>query len=351
MPTTANGFGMMASLFDKMTSASGFSKADVDDFFAGIGDLSPGETGAILGYLLGRLDCEDAAAMVSAVRELHPQREVKTADGRTTVNLVGTGGGPSTFNITTTAAFVVAAAGAVVVKTGSAACRSKSGFADVAAKLGTMKLAMPWEQIESIANDVGIVFIPTVHYAPVLATLEDSLPTSTYRNAAGFLNKIGPLLSPVKVDYQFIGANSQPCMEMLSGACQILGDTPATVVWAEDGLDEVSSSARTHVVRLTNAGGRVDETIEPSAVDVQPPPPGALDGLEPTEAAACCERILAGHGTAAQTEIVALNAGVVLASLGRYSDWQAGFQAAAQLLKEGAGYAKLKALRERVWNV
>ena len=162
--------------------------------------------------------------MIAALRATHPQRRFALADGRTTVNLVGTGGGPSTFNITTTAAFVVAAAGVVVVKTGSGACRSKAGFADVAAKLGTLKLSMPWDMIQSIAEDVGIVFVPLTHYAPVLGPFEQVLTLPVHRHIAAYLNKIGPLLSPVKVDHQVIGANSRACLEMLAGACRLLGD-------------------------------------------------------------------------------------------------------------------------------
>ena len=284
------------------------------------------------------------------MRRLHPQRTFKTADGRTTVNLVGTGGGPSTFNITTTVAFVVAAAGVVVIKTGSSACRSKSGFADVAAKLGTLKLAMPWEQLEAIVADVGIVFIPPAHYAPILGTLVDNLTPPIYRNVASYLNKIGPLMAPVRVDHQFIGANSLSCLEMLAGACCLLGDVPATLVSSEDGMDEVSTMAPSRVIQLTSDGNRNDETIDPRELGIRPPAADALEGYDITQAAECCERILGGEGTTAQSEIVALNAGVVLTSLGLCSDLAQGLDAARKILRDGAGLRKLEQLRKRVWK-
>jgi hypothetical protein len=174
----------MLHVFDKMASLSGFSSEDCEEFFAHLTDMTAGEVGAVLGYLLGRLDSGDAAA------------------------------------------------GVVVVKTGSAACRSKAGFADVAARLGTLKLSMRWEVIESIADEVGIVFVFLAHYAPLLGTFEQVLTRPAHRNAAAYLNKIGPLLSPVRVDQQVIGANSRACLEMLAGACGILGDVPATLVSA-----------------------------------------------------------------------------------------------------------------------
>jgi anthranilate phosphoribosyltransferase len=288
--------------------------------------------------------------MVSVVRDLHPQRDVHVTDGRPTANMVGTGGGRSTFNITTTASFVVAAAGVVVVKTGSRACRSKSGFTDVATKLGTLKLAMPWELIESIANRVGIVFIPESYYAPALEVFEQNLTLPIYRNVATYLTKIGPLLSPVKVDHRFIGANSASCMEMLAGACQLLGDTPSTLVSSVDGLDEVSTMARTAVIHLNAGGGREEDSIDPCTLGIHAPEAGSLRGHAPAEAAECCERILSGNGTAAQTEIVALNAAAVLTSLGLYPDLPVAFQVAVELLNQGKALRKLHELRAQVWK-
>ena len=245
---------------------------------------------------------------------------------------------------------MVAAADVVVVKTGSAACRSKAGFADVAAKLGTLKLSMPWDVIESVATDVGMVFVPLTHYAPILGTLEAVLTPSAHRHAAAYLNKIGPLLSPVRVDHQVMGASSCACQEMLAGACRLVGDVPTTLVAADDGLDEVSSSAATTVIHLTAAGIREDRTIDPRSLGIQPPTDGALRGYEPAAAAECCQRILSGKGSTAQTEIVALNAAVVLSAVGRFSDLTTAFQASLDLLEHGAALQKLHALRGRVWK-
>ena len=339
----------MSNVFDRMASLASFSSTDFDAFFANVPDMNAGEIGAVLGYLLGRLDGADAAAMISALRERHPQRRIASADGRPTVNIVGTGGGPSTFNISTTAAFVVAAAGAVVVKTGSGACRSKSGFADVATRLGTLKVAMPWEEIESIAADVGIVFVPPSHYPAILGVLEQKLGAPVYRNAANYFNKVGPLLSPVWVDYRFFGANSASCMRMLAEACRMLGDVPTTLVSSDDGLDEVSSRGRTALIELT-AGGSQERSIDPRELGIEPASWEALRGFEPMAAAQCCERILAGQGTAAQTDIVCLNAGAVLASVGLASDPATGFRTALQTLRGGQALQKMRQLRERVWK-
>ncbi|HEV3138095.1 MAG TPA: hypothetical protein VGZ26_09325 [Pirellulales bacterium] len=339
----------MRQVFEKMASMSGLSQSDFRQFFAHASDLAPAEIGAVLGYLLGRIDSRDAAAMVSVVREINPPHAIKI-DGRPTVNMVGTGGGPSTFNITTTAAFVVAAAGVVVVKTGSNACRSKAGFADVAAKLGTLKVTMPWDQIEAIVADVGIVFVPPASHALALGTLEYKLTAPVFRNVAAYMNKIGPLLAPVKVDHRCIGANSASCLEMLTGACRLLGDVPTTLFSADDGLDEVSSMAPTRLIQLTADGARQDDRLDPGSLGIQRPGLDALAGQEPAAAAECCERILSGRGTPAQSDIVALNAAVVLTSMGLFANVSAGFEATTRLIQQGAALAKLHELRSRVWK-
>jgi anthranilate phosphoribosyltransferase len=204
--------------------------------------------------------------------------------------------------------------------------------------------------IESIADDVGIVFVPLTHYAPILGTFETVLMLPAHRNAAAYPNKIGPLLSPVRVDHQVIGVNSRSCLEMLAGACHILRDVPATLASAKDGLDEVSLLAKTTVIHLTAAGIRKDDAVDPRSLGVQPPSGDALQGYEPAAAAECCEQILGGKGSTAQTEIVALNAAVVLADLGLFSDLSAAFQESVHLLKHGEALRKLQHLREQMWK-
>ena len=194
----------MVKVFEKMASLAGFTPEDLQEFLAGAAEFSPAEVAAVLGYLLGRLNAEDAAALASVVRSQHPQRQMKLPESHLTVNIVGTGGGPATFNITTTASFVVAAAGLTVIKTGSHAFRGKSGFADVAARLGTIKVSMPWDHLEATARDIGIVFVPPSYHVPVLGQLANSFSPDVFRKVGGYLNKLGPILSPLRVDHRFI---------------------------------------------------------------------------------------------------------------------------------------------------
>ena len=220
----------------------------------------------------------------------------------------------------------------------------------MATKLGTLKTGMHWDMIESIAREIGIVFVPPLFHARVLARIARNLTPAAFRNVGTFINRIGPLLSPVKVDHRFIGAWSMDCLHMLADACLLLGDVPTTLVASEDGLDEVSSMADSRLIHLT-AEGRCENTIEPRSLGIHAASIESLCGHEPPLAAQCCERILSGKGSTAQTEIVALNAAVVLTSAGMHPDLPASFQTTMRILRDGQALQKLRELREALHDV
>jgi anthranilate phosphoribosyltransferase len=338
----------MAQVFQKMASLSGFTRADCLEYLSQLQQSTPSEIGAVLGYLLGRLCGDDAAALVGALRVQHPLRRVPAPPGKLTVNLVGTGGGPSTFNITTTASFVVAAAGLVVVKSGSSAWRSQSGFADVATHLKTLKTPLSWDAVDQIAGEAGIVHLPPYYQAPSLTRVALAVGLPAYRNVAVYINLLGPLLSPVQVDHQFIGARGLDCLNMLADACLALGDPPTTLCMATDGLDEVSTSVPTALCHLASDGKRRDEIIDPRLLAIEPPAADELRGYAPPQAAACCERILQGAGSTAQTQIVAINAAAVMTAAGVAPDLPAAYQSALNLIASGAALDRLHHLRRCV---
>jgi len=341
----------MADVFSRMANGEGFTRVDLEEFLGKIRKASPGEIGAVFGYLLGRLDSSDAQAMVEALRGTQESREISSEVGQPTVSMVGTGGGPSTFNVTTTSSFVVAAAGPLVVKMGSNAWRSKSGSADVAAQLGVMPIRMKWDAVLQVAQEAGIVFVPPSYYPPILARLAHGVTMPTFRRVAGFINILGPLLSPVKVDRRFIGARSVACMEMLAEVCRGIGDLPTTFFSSEDGLDEASTMAPTNVLSLDAAGEAQRSTIDPSLLQIPCPSIEELAGYEGAEAAECSLRILGGKGSSAQTDIVALNAGVVMHKLDLFDTLEAGYERAQEILRAGEALQVLERLRESVKNV
>ena len=173
----------------------------------------------------------------------------------------------------------------------------------------------------------------------------------TFRRIAGFINILGPLLSPVNVDHRFIGARSNECMEMLAEVCLETGDVPTTFFSSEDGLDEVSTMAPTSVLSVDAAGSIQRSTIDPATLGIESPSIEELAGYESVEAAECCLEILSGTASRAQTDIVALNAAVVMHHLTLFDTLQASYERAQEIIKEGEALQVLQGLRESVKNV
>jgi len=326
-------------------------EADVEEFLASINDLAAAEVAAVLGCLLGRHDGRDAATVVSAIRRLSPPKRIAGTADSPTVNIVGTGGGPSTFNISTATSFLLAAAGLKVIKTGSTAWRSRSGFMEVAMALGCLKESLTWDHIEAVADETGIAFVPPALYPPVLRDTASLLTPAVFRRVGYYINIIGPLLSPVAVDFRFLGASSRARQALLVDAATALGDIPACVVAAENGMDEVSSIGDTTVVAIDAAGQCDTMTIDPTMLPLTDVTIEDLAGLNPIGAARLLKRILSGQGTAQQSEIVALNGATVLWRLGRYESLAAAFESSLALILAGKPVAKIDALREALVDV
>jgi anthranilate phosphoribosyltransferase len=326
-------------------------EADIAEFFASTNDLAPTELAALLGCLLGRHDGRDAATVVSAIRRLSPPKRIAGTADSPTVNIVGTGGGPSTFNVSTATSFLLAAAGVKVIKTGSTAWRSRSGFMEVAMALGCLKESLTWDHIEALADETGIAFVPPAQYPSVLRDTASLLTPAIFRRVGYYINIIGPLLSPVAVDFRFLGASSRARQALLVDAATALGDIPACVVAAENGMDEVSSIGDTTVVAIDAAGQCDTMTIDPTMLPLTDVNIEDLAGLNPIGAAKLLKRILSGQGTVQQSEIVALNGATVLWQMGRHDSLAVAFDACLALISAGKPAAKIEALREALVDV
>jgi anthranilate phosphoribosyltransferase len=307
------------------------------------GDAKPAEVGALLGALAARCRADDAVAFVKACRRFQPV--VSVAGGAApTLNIVGTGGGRSTFNISTTTSFLLAAAGVVVVKTGSGAYTSRSGFVETAALLGVLR-NLGWPELTSVAHKVGLVMVPPSRYPAVLARLAASIAPASFRTLGGFLNGVGPLLAPVAVDYRIYGASSVRLERLLSDALPILGDTPSVVVHGEAGVDEASTIGTTFITTIGDHGV-LREPLDLGDISIAPVTWDDLQGTDPRASARLVSEILSGRGTPQQTDVVALNAAVALKALGIERELAAGFNRCRGLLLAGSGHDKLLQLRE-----
>lgn len=163
------------------------------------------------------------------------------------VDTAGTGGGVETFNISTTAAFVIAGAGLAVAKHGNRAVTSKCGSADVLSALG-VKIDCTPQVVERCLNDVGIAFLFAPLFHPAMKRVAQIRRELAHRT---IFNILGPLTNPAGANYQIIGVYAPELTEKLAGALSRLGSKRAWVVHSYEGLDELCG--RTKVSEVTNS--------------------------------------------------------------------------------------------------
>ncbi|HEX7919124.1 MAG TPA: anthranilate phosphoribosyltransferase, partial [Gemmatimonadales bacterium] len=226
------------------------------------------------------------AAMVRLPVASHESRVARpgTRDPRL-VDTCGTGGGTiTTFNISTTAAFVVAGAGVPIAKHGNRSFTSRSGSADVLEALG-IDIALTPDRAGEVLAEVGLVFLfaPTYHPA-----MRHAAPVRKELKTATIFNLLGPLANPAGVTRQVIGVHDAGRGPLVAEALGRLGAEHAMVVHAEVGMDEISPSGVTRVWEVRGAvAGRKSQVTEwdlrPETFDLRQDDLGALKGGEPAE--------------------------------------------------------------------
>jgi anthranilate phosphoribosyltransferase len=204
----------------------------------------------IAGFLIA-LRCkgettEEIAAAVAVLRELVRQVPVS---GNHVIDTCGTGGdGANTFNISTTAAFVVAAAGGKVAKHGNRSVSSSCGSADVLEAAG-INLDMPAEQVADCVNQLGVGFLfAAKHHSAVRHTVGPRKEMGVRT----LFNLIGPMSNPANAPHQLIGVFDKQWLIPVTEVLKKLGSKHVLVVHAQDGLDEISIAAATDVAELKN---------------------------------------------------------------------------------------------------
>ncbi|GHJ47530.1 anthranilate phosphoribosyltransferase [Catellatospora sp. TT07R-123] len=250
------------------------------------------------------------------------------------VDTCGTGGdGPSArvFNISTTAAFLVAAAGVPVAKHGTSAVSSNSGSSDVLAELGVRAVSDPAD-VAACLRELGICFM----HAPAFNSGMRHLIGLRQEVGLRFVfNLLGPLCNPARVTRQVTGMYDSRYAEVTAGALARSGTRHAWVVHAEDGLDEVSTTAPTRILQVRDGAvtelrvDAVDLGLARATID-------QVEGGDPRRNAEISRAVLAGTATTAQTEIVLLNAAAVLVVAGRAADLSDGLKVAESVLRDGS---------------
>jgi anthranilate phosphoribosyltransferase len=256
------------------------------------------------------------------------------------VDTCGTGGdGRSTFNISTAAAFVVAAGGAPVAKHGNRSVSSRSGSADVLAALG-VDVEMGPEGAGRALDAIGIAFL----FAPLFhPAMREVMAVRRELAVRTVFNVLGPLTNPAGARRQVVGVYEPSLVPRLARVLADLGCTHALVVHGSDGLDEITVTGPTLVGEARGGEVRVYE-VEPEELGVGRARLEELRGGEPAENARAMERVFAGE-PGPLAEVTAVNAGAALFVGGRAASIAAGTAEARRLLATGAAAAKLDELR------
>ncbi|MDP2870342.1 anthranilate phosphoribosyltransferase [Methyloversatilis sp.] len=304
------------------------------------GEVSPTLIAAILiGLRVKKETVGEIAAAALVMREL--SMKVPVDNSQTLVDTCGTGGdGAHTFNISTAAMFVAAAAGARVAKHGGRASSSQSGSADVLEALGVTLNLTPAQVATCVEQaGVGFMFAPNHHSA-----MKHAAPVRRELGVRTMFNILGPLTNPAGAANQVMGVFHADLVGILARVLKELGSRNVMVVHGRDGLDELTISGDTFVGELRDGAVR-EYTVHPSDVGL---PVHALDTLRVADVQASRDMLLAAldGSFAPARDVVLLNAGASLYVAGVADSLRDGVDRARTAVDSGAARARLDTLVE-----
>ena len=305
------------------------------------GELSPVMLASIVtGLRVKKETIGEITAAAQVMREF--STKVHVQDTTHMVDIVGTGGdGANTFNISTCAMFVAAAAGAKVSKHGGRSVSSKSGSADALEALGVHINLKP-EQIAQCIAEIGIGFMFAPNHHPAMKNVA---PVRKELGVRTIFNILGPLTNPAGAPNILMGVFHPDLVGIQVRALQRLGAEHAVVVYGRDGMDEVSLGAATLVGELKN-GEITEYEIHPEDFGLQMASNRALKVETPEQSRDMLLGVLAGDAGPAR-EIVCLNAGVALYAANVVPTMAEGIAQARAAIDTGAAKAKLDQLVTR----
>lgn len=252
------------------------------------------------------------------------------------LEIVGTGGdGANSFNISTTAAIIAAAAGVPVAKHGNRSASSKCGTADVLEELG-VNINVPPEKSASMLKDINICFLYAQNYHIAMKYVA---PVRKELGIRTVFNILGPLTNPAGANMELMGVYDRELVEPLARVLLNLGVKNAMVVFGQDGLDEISMSSATSVCEVKNGELRSYE-ITPEGFGFKRCGKKELQGGGPAENAVILRSILSGE-KGSKRDAAVLNAAAALYVAGKYDIIEEGIQTAEGIIDSGAAMDKL----------
>jgi anthranilate phosphoribosyltransferase len=301
------------------------------------GNATPAQIG---GFLIGLSMKGETVTEIAAAAEV--MRSLATAveiDGDHVVDTCGTGGdGASTFNVSTASAIVVAAAGAKVAKHGNRSISSSSGSADVLEAAG-VNLELTPEQVKHCVDSVGVGFMfAQKHHG----AMKHAIGPRREMGVRTIFNLLGPLTNPARAAHQVLGVYDKKWVRPMAEVLQKLGSEHVLVVHAEDGLDEISIGAETHVAELKN-GAISTYTIQPEDFAMSRSDVKTLTVQNANDSLTIIKGIFDGKPGPAR-DIVVLNAGAAIYASDIAPSLAEGIELAAAAIDAGDAMDKLHAL-------
>jgi anthranilate phosphoribosyltransferase len=311
------------------------------------GAIAPELSGAILTAIQFKgIEAAELAAMANVLQSQSEGQKFTEKFGhivdrsKPLIDTCGTGGdGASTFNISTSVAFVAAAAGIPVAKHGNRAVSSRSGSADVLEAIG-INLGTATEKIYEALPAVGITFLFAPNWHPAMkavGAIRKSLGVRTV------FNLIGPLVNPLHPTVQVLGVYDQNLTHTIAEALRLLDRQQAVVLHSREGMDEAGLGDLTDISFLQN-GKITEESICPQELGLTASPIASLQGGNVERNAEILRKVLQGKGTQAQMDCVALNSALAIRIAGKADNWAEGVRLASDILKSGAAWSKAEEL-------
>jgi anthranilate phosphoribosyltransferase len=304
-----------------------------DHAAAVLAEIMEGRTGEVqtAAFLIAlRAKGETVPELVGLARTMRSLASPVSTRRHDLVDTAGTGGGPSTFNVSTTAALVAAGAGCAVAKHGNRSNTSKCGSAELLEALG-VNIELSPEQVGRCIDEVGFGFMFAPRHHKAMAHV---VPVRKQLGVRTIFNFLGPLTNPAGAERQLLGVSDRHYQETIAEALVGLGSVRALVVAAEDGVDELSISARTRVIEVED-GKTAEHYVEPGDFGFAEAELEYVAGGTPEENAAATRAVLEGE-PGPRRHLVLLNAGAAIYAGGRAEGVAEGVEKASAAIDSGA---------------
>ena len=301
------------------------------------GQATPAQVGGLL--MAMRVRGETADEIVGAVRSMRAQMiSISAPDGA--IDTCGTGGdGLHTLNISTAVAFVAAGCGVPIAKHGNRALSSRCGAADVLETLG-VNLDASFETVQTCLHQIGICFLFAARHHGAIRHVGDSRRELGTRT---IFNLLGPLSNPAGARRHLLGVFAPNWLLPFAEVLRVLGSTRAWVVCGDDGMDELTTTTRSHVVELRPNGSVTRFDVMPQQIGIPRAKPDDLRGGDARDNAHALRQLLAGK-PGPYRDIVVLNTAAALVVAGDAGNLGQGADMAREAIDTGAAAAKLQAL-------